>query len=357
MKSSIFSIQVTLVLFLFFTIFNQNANSQTSTKQDPKISIVGNYVGSNYKGNFVWCGVMNLAWNELSENILKEKLKLNSQDKTALEMIEKLNNPIFSKNDLDENSYYIKSGFGQKTINAINQESKVKFPNKSFKDLKIELEDDGLVSYAYFNKAVAYLYEFNTSTVTFKGKEVKGFAYNPKVTEQLYNIEIVDYTNDDKFIIKLRLKNENNQDDELILAKGYAMYNPDVVIKIINASNPEEYHSLDKRDQFEAPKLNLNFHREYKEMMNQLLKHKGFEKTFFSQMFENLKFNMDEMGATVEAEAVIAIESGGSSNSGKFIQRNFILNKPYWVIMQRKDSKNPYFILGINNTALMEKVN
>jgi hypothetical protein len=354
MKKSISSIQATLMLFLFFGNANQKMNSQTKANQDIKTSIVGNYVGCNYKGNFVWCGAMNLAWNELNENILKEKLQLNSQDETALEIVEKLNNPIFTKTDLDKNSYYIKSGFGQKTITAINQETKVKFLNKSFEDLKIELEDDGLVSYAYFNKTVAYLYEFKKSNVTFEGKKVKGFAYNPKVTEQLYNIEIVDYTNDDKFILKLKLKDDS---DEMFLAKGYAMDNPDGVIKTFSASYPEEYGSLSEHDQFEAPKLNLNFHREYKELMNQFLKNKDFEKTFFSQMFEKLKFNMDEKGAKVEAEAVIAMQSGGSSNYGKFIQRNFILNKPYWVIMQRTDSKNPYFILGINNIELMEKVN
>lgn len=357
MLKSIVSLQAPLILFLFFGTAIQKLNSQTKSNKDTKINIVGNYVGSNYKGNFVWCGAMNLAWNELNENILKEKLKLNSQDKTALEMVEKFNNPTFSKNDLDENSYYIKSGFGQKTITAINQESKAKFPNKSFEDLKIELEDDGLASYAYFNKSIAYLYEFNRSTVCFKGKKVKGFAYNPKITDQLYNIEIVDYTNDDKFIIKLKLKNENEQTDELILAKGYTMNNPDAVMKIVNTSDPEEYRSLDKRDQFEAPKLNLNFHREYEELLNKFLKNKGFEMTYFSQMFENIKFNMDEKGATVEAEAVITMESGGSSNSVKFIQRNIILNKPYWIILKRAGTQNPYFILGINNTDLMEKNN
>jgi hypothetical protein len=354
MLKKIISLQTALLLFLFFGTAIQKINSQTKTDQDTKTELVGNYVGSNYKGNFVWCGAMNLAWNELNENILKEKLKLNSQDKTALEMVEKLNNPTFSKTDLDENSYYIKSGFGQNTVNAINKESKVKFPNKSFEDLKIELEDDGLVSYAYFNKTVAYLYEFQKTDVTFKGKKVKGFAYNPKVTDQLYNIEVVDYTSDEKFILKLKIKDDS---DQLILAKGYAMDNPDTVIKMVNTSNPEDYLSLDERDQFEAPKLNLNFHREYKELMNKYLKNKGFEDSYFSQMFENIKFNMDEKGAKVEAEAVIAMGTGSSGSSSKFIQRNFMLNKPFWVILQRTGSQKPYFILGINNTELMEKVN
>jgi len=35
--------------------------------------------------------------------------------------------------------------------------------------------------------------------------------------------------------------------------------------------------------------------------------------------------------------------------------KNLILDKPYWVVMQRANSQNPYFILGVNNTELMEK--
>jgi len=31
------------------------------------------------------------------------------------------------------------------------------------------------------------------------------------------------------------------------------------------------------------------------------------------------------------------------------------LDAPYWVVMQRKNSQNPYFILGVNNAELMEK--
>jgi hypothetical protein len=40
---------------------------------------------------------MNLAWNELNENILHEKLQLNTDDEIALEMVSKLNDAPFSK--------------------------------------------------------------------------------------------------------------------------------------------------------------------------------------------------------------------------------------------------------------------
>ena len=65
------------------------------------------------------------------------------------------------------------------------------------------------------------------------------------------------------------------------------------------------------------------------------------------------KFNMDEKGARVENEAVIALLENISLTDEK--PKNFILDKPYWVVMQRTDSQNPYFILGVNNTELMDK--
>ncbi len=34
--------------------------------------------------------------------------------------------------------------------------------------------------------------------------------------------------------------------------------------------------------------------------------------------------------------------------------KNFILNKPYWIIMKRANSLNPYFILGVRNLQLMD---
>ncbi len=34
--------------------------------------------------------------------------------------------------------------------------------------------------------------------------------------------------------------------------------------------------------------------------------------------------------------------------------KNFILNKPYWIIMKRANSLNSYFILGVRNLQLMD---
>jgi len=78
---------------------------------------------------------LSLAWHELSENIVKEKIKLDSDNKVVIKIEDNYNSCPFKKNDLSESDYYIKSGYGQKTVTQINSEVKNKFPNKTFSDI------------------------------------------------------------------------------------------------------------------------------------------------------------------------------------------------------------------------------
>jgi hypothetical protein len=305
------------------------------------------YLGSFYKGNFVWAGAMNLAWTELNENILKEKLRLNTQDEAALHMVEVLNNPVFTKNDLDEKSYYIKSGYGQKTVKLINAETRRKFPGKSFEDLALDLDDTDIISYAYFLKETEYKTEFSKGDVHFDSVKVSGFFAGNDA--QKSNVKVLEYQNDDAFIIRLQLKND---EDQLILAKGFPMDTPQLLIDRINAFPEEDLGNLNKKDVFSCPSISLKHYREYNELINKNLLNKGFEQYFIFKMFENIKFDMDEKGARVENEAVIVL--GKSAQIDDEEPRHFVLDKPYWIIMKRKDSRAPYFLLGINNVELME---
>jgi hypothetical protein len=307
------------------------------------------YLDSEYKGNYVWSGAMNLAWNDLNENILHEKLKLKTDDRVALEMVNKLNNVPFTKSDLDEKSYYIKSGYGQKTIDLINKESRAKFPGKSFEDLRITLDDTDIISYAYFLKEVEYLTQFEEKDALFEKKKVKGFYASNR--EQRENIGILKYWDDDRFIISLKLKGEG---DELILAKDFDMGNPKDALNEIRKCNCDNSSWMSNDDQFEMPKLHLNHRRDYIELTGKFLANKSFEKYFLAQMFENIKFDMDHRGARVESEAGIVVGAGMVSKKPKI--RKFILDKPFWVVMKRKNSQHPYFILGVKNTELMEKI-
>jgi hypothetical protein len=340
-----FILLITLVVFgLFFTGCNQD--NQIELKNG-KTKIIENYVGSEYNENYIWGGAMNLAWSELNENILKEKLKLKTQNEKIIEIINAFNNPVFSKNDLDKESYYVKSGFGQETVNLINTESKKKFPEKSFKDLDLELKDLDIISYAYFFKEIEYEVEFDKKEVLFENNKVKGFY--AKNSNQKENVQIINYSNKDNFIISLKLKDEN---DEIYLAKGFEKEDLKNVLKIINSNTKKE--NLQDQDSFEIPEIHLKYHKEYNELINLFLENIGFEKYIIGQMFENINFDMDNVGVRVENEAVIVLERIGFNPENK--PKSLILNKPFWIVMKRYNSKNPYFLLYVKNTEFMNLI-
>ena len=223
------------------------------------------YLGSEYKGNYVWGLAMNLAWNELNENILHEKLKMKTDDAVALAMVDTLNHDSFTKIDLDEKSYYIKSGFGQKTVELINKASRAKFPGKSFEDLKLNLGPKDIISYAYFLKQVEYLMQFMEKDVLFEKEKVKGFYADD--IKQKENVKILKYWDDNRFIISLKLKDES---DELILAKGFDMNKPQEVVDEINRYKHDGLHEMGSYDQFAMPKLHLDHKRNYVELMREV---------------------------------------------------------------------------------------
>ncbi len=329
------------VVFMATCVYHTEAKDVVSN------TTTSRYMGSVYKGNYVWGGAMNLAWTDLCSSILKAPLKFHTDNTVVLTMERSFNTPVFTKKDLDEKSYYIQSGYGQKTVDRINKGTRKKFPKKSIPDLELTLAPTDIIAYAYFLKEVQYLTVFEKKTVSFNGEKVEGFY--AKNDGQRDNVTVLFYHSDDKFIVSLQLKDKN---DQLIIAKGYPMVSPDEVLGELTTYSITDAPVLRKTDIFEAPKLHLSMRRIYQEFIGQIVATKGFESYSISQMFENIKFDMDEKGARVENEAVIVMIKGMPMQEK---MRKFILNSPYWIIMKRKDSMNPYFLLGVNNTELMMK--
>lgn len=330
---------------------DEEVNSLVPVDDKSTVSnMYGDFLGSTIKGNYIWGSAMNYAWNELKDNIIKEPLSLKTTDQTALLMVDRLNITPFTKDDMDAASYYIKSGFGQKTVDQINAEVKKKFPDMTLGGVKTSLQPKDIVSFAYFLKKVEYKEIFDTTNVLFKNQKVKGFfAAGPK---QRNNVRVINYQDDDTFIIKLKLKDES---DELILCKGYDMENPQAALDEVNKHNTGNAPKIENEEVFEMSKLHVMHTRVYKEMINKQLANKEFSNYMIQQMYEMIKFDLDEKGARVENKAVIAMAMAMPPDETKII-RNFRLDKPYWVIMKRSDSKNPYFVLGVNNTEIMETI-
>ena len=341
-----------LLVGMYWLGSSQPSPSDANTPAADMPVTAGSYTGSWHMGNYVYGGAMNLAWNDLTDSIIHEPIKLNTTNAAALATTVALNKKTFTTNDLDAASYYIKSGYGQKTVQAINTESRKKFPTKSFDDLDIKLRDIDLIAYAYFLKQVSYPVEFSQNNLDFHSAPNRFesvLSFSAESAKQKENVRIIKYWNDDKFIISLKLKDDG---DRLLVAKGFPMQNPQAVLEEMNRHEADNFETLDSEDIFEMPKLHLDYHRDYKEMLGKQLANAKFADYIFAAMFENIKFDMDETGARVENEAVIAM-SGAYPGYVPPPVKHFILDKPFWVVMKRTASSHPYFILGVQNTELM----
>lgn len=72
------------------------------------------------KGNYLWSGALTLAWKDLRATFIKEDIRIKSNDHDLQKLVENFNKCLFDKSHLSEEAYYIRSGFGQDTVNLIN---------------------------------------------------------------------------------------------------------------------------------------------------------------------------------------------------------------------------------------------
>lgn len=291
---------------------------------------------------------MNLCWTELCGSVIHAPLALRTDDPVAQKMVEAFNHPVCTTADLDEPGYYVKAGFGPRTVEAVNRECRAKFPEKSFPDLKISLGDQDILSYAYFYKKVAYLQPFSRCNLRFEGTEVAGFEAKG---DQKHVVEVLWYEHDDRFVLRLKLKDPA---DELWLAKGFDTQDPEALLRHLSGLNDPDTSTLGDADYFKMPLLSMQCKREYPELTGMPIANEGFDTCLIGMMFENIAFELDEIGARVESQAVISVERAAAGPIRK--RRYFYLDKPFWVVMKRAEAAHPFFLLGVNNPEIMQTI-
>lgn len=302
--------------------------------------------GALHKGNYVWGGAMNLCWTELCQNINNGPLDLVLKDEHAVAMAKNFNKSPFSLKDLSKDCYYVKSGYGSATQDEINKKCREKFPKKTFDDLKYDLKPTDIISYAYFVKEVQYVTPFEKHmNFYFMGTNVKGFKASSN--DQRNTVELLEYKNDDDFMVRLKLKQNN---EELYLIMGSQDKLPQEICQLVTADH--KIQALHSKDVFEMPVVELDVDRNYEELIGAPVKSGKLQGYFIAVMLEKIKFKIDEVGAKVENEAVMVMKRCAMIAPEK--HRNLVFNKPFWVVMKQKGA-HPYFVAQISNTEFMMK--
>jgi hypothetical protein len=309
--------------------------------------------------NVLWCGTLQLAWNE-AERLVGEKLRFTTPSAAA----DLLNAGLFNRADLAPDSYVAVADFERNNVeDEIRAALERTFHGAASPELIPPKPEhpgpDDFVAYAYLYKNLAFAVPFEDQSLFLPDQTEKdgykafGLPEHP-ADKMLKQIELLDYKSDNNFIVRLKTL---SPDDELILAKISApLATLQETIKATlarMASQPAQ--ALASRDEFQMPKLNFDLRRNFKELEGLVLQPSTTAKIkgplTVSEVKQLVRFQLNEKGAVLKSEATMVMTM---SAAGGPPHRNLIFDPPFLILMKRKTSDQPYFALWIGNTTLLE---
>jgi serine protease inhibitor len=127
-------------------------------------------------------------------------------------------------------------------------------------------------------------------------------------------------------------------------------------IKEIQSGDAAWKYSLEMQsDELLIPKFSFNIETNYNSLEGSEFK-MGDKPYLIEEAYQRTAFLLDEEGAKAEsvAEETVVTEEAIEPVE-KPHPKKLHFNKPFLVILKRKDSPNPYFAMWVENTELMQK--
>ncbi len=305
--------------------------------------------------NVLWCSTFQIAWNELYD-LSGGPIKL----KPASAMADILNKRTASKADLDEASYVAGVGVnGKQLVGKIRQELARKFHGQESPELLNSIPPDLVLAYAYLFKQLPFKVAFTRfrNGMDFQGRRVEGFGiaqYDQQdATEAAMarQVVVLDYRQGSsrnhttpEFIVELRTQ---SRQDRLILAQVSPGKTIGETIREVKARMvATKPTTMPEMADLRVPVLNFDILSSYGELTgrNIVSKNKALNGTNIAGALQSCRFRLDETGAIVKSEAAMFKLAASE---------DLTFNKPFLVLLQRKDAKNPYFALWVDNPELL----
>jgi hypothetical protein len=305
--------------------------------------------------NVIWCGTMQLAWNQAIA-LVGEKLKFESQPP----VVDLLNQEDFTAAELSPDSYVAIADFERNHVEAeIRAALEKTFHGAASPELIPPTPADpgpfDFVAYAYLYKNLAFAEPFlDNEPISFDGTLVKNFGFVRDVDRLpeavLRQVSICDYQSRDDFVIKLKTK---AVEDELILAKvppGATLEATiDSVLKRVAADNAEPAM---KSDRMAIPKLNFDLKKDFSELEGLILTPSPSSpiktKLRIEKARQLIRFQLNEKGAVLKSEAVIIMRALAMAPG-----RQLIFDQPFLILMKQSYARGPYFAMWVGNASLL----
>ena len=192
-----------------------------------------------------------------------------------------------------------------------------------------------------------YKTPFAQTVMNFSGKKVK--AMSATTPAMRANLALLDYHDNNDFVLRLRLKEPT---EELYLIKGHDQAPIKEIVSLIKIHGQEI--ALQNSDHFKAPFLSFLAKNTHPDLLGIRFLNQGFENNVIGVMTENIQLQMDEIGASVENDAVISMVNMSAPSAQQ--PKDLIFDRPYWLVMKVKNAATPYLVIHVRNSQLMKLV-
>jgi len=312
--------------------------------------------------NVLWCGSFQLAWNEAC-TLVGEDLQFVDEHST----VSLLNQKTFTEGDLDAESYVAVADFVRNDVfGQIERQLEDKFVGRATPRLipsrALTPRPQDIVAYAYLFKHLEFGVPFERieQPIVFGDRNVACFGigeeYKHEHDRMRSQLAILDYRDHDDFVIELRTTSD---DDRLILAKIQpAAALGATVTAVQQRAAAAQPTSPEFDDVLKAPKFNFDVTRRYRELEGKRLLVNNPQVADDLQILsavQNVRFQFDEQGVRLRSESHIAIGCAAQPRPPEE-RRMMVFDKPFLVMLQRRDSDTPYFALWVDNPELLVKV-
>ena len=299
--------------------------------------------------NVLWCGTLQLAWNELVR-LVGEKPRF----EPLSPVVTLLNASAFTRADLAPDSYVAIADFER---NQVEEEIRAALAKTFGGAASPELiptqpahpGPDDFVAYAYLYKNLAFAEPFTDGRMSFGGRVVESFTFPSEPPENVTRqVQIFDYRAPDDFIVSIQTRSAG---DQLILAKispGASLEaTTHAVLDRMAAHSPE---TASGSDTFDVPKLNFDLRRHFPELEGLVLQpgEKIKSKLVIARAEQLVRFQLNEKGAVLKSEAVEVMTMGIMVPRHKLV-----FDKPFLILLKQKGSPRPYFALWVGNPSLL----
>ena len=301
--------------------------------------------------NRVWVGTFQIVWNELIDEVLRKPVKFagyNSQ------VAKELNKKTFKKSDVNENSYYVKSGIVSPDLKTeIETAIKEKFDETSdiLDTFDWSYDPQKLLIYAMLKKDFKFQVPFDRLSKGSFGQNpaaIDYFGINEDSSRRLFkNTAVMFYNANNDFAVKLYTKTKDivilyRTDDD----KTFDKYFEDVNQK---AEKYMDSRSFGRDDKLSIPDLNLYLETSFPDVEGHRIKGTNY---VIDKTIETVKFKMDNEGVKLKSEAALMMKALAMPVERG---RNFSFNNNYVLFLIEKGKKTPYYAMRITDVEACNK--